>query len=77
MKVFIFKGRKKVKEILLQKDGSSADTLRIESGFYNLSHGGETSEMYLTAQDKVTVTLDTAMFDDLIISKTTMEEAHP
>ncbi|WP_417875850.1 TlpA family protein disulfide reductase [Winogradskyella sediminis] len=66
VKVSILKGRKKVKEIPLQKDGSFADTLRIESGFYNLSHGGETSEMYLTAQDNVNVTLDTEMFDETI-----------
>ncbi|WP_179320109.1 TlpA family protein disulfide reductase [Winogradskyella helgolandensis] len=65
-KVTILKGREKVKDITLDKDGSFTDTLKVDAGFYNFSHGRETSAMYLSPTDNINVTLDTEMFDETI-----------
>ncbi|SDI31841.1 TlpA family protein disulfide reductase [Winogradskyella thalassocola] len=66
LKVTILKGREKVKEITLNNNGTFADTLKVEAGFYSLSHGGETSAIYLSPKDNINVTLDTEMFDETI-----------
>jgi thiol-disulfide isomerase/thioredoxin len=65
-KVSIFKGRETVKEILLNEDGTFADTLTIESGYYNLDHGNEIAYMYLSPGNNINVILDTNQFDETI-----------
>lgn len=65
-KITILKGRESIKEISLKEDGTFADTLKVESGYYSLSHGGETSAVYLSSGDIINVTLDTEKFDETI-----------
>ena len=65
-KVTILKGRTVVKEIPLNNDGTFADTLKIESNYYNLDHGNEVSAMYLSPGNDINVTLDTNEFDETI-----------
>ena len=65
-KVTILKGRETVKEIALNEDGTFADTLKIESGYYNLDHGNEVAYMYLSPGSDINVTLDTKEFDETI-----------
>lgn len=65
-KVAVLKGRDIVKEIILNKDGTFADTLKIESGYYNLDHGNEIAYMHLSPGSDINVTLDTNKFDETI-----------
>ncbi len=65
-KVVILKGRETVKEIKLKKDGTFADTLKIESGYYSFSHGRESSAIHLSPGNNIKVTLDTKEFDETI-----------
>ncbi|WP_299113702.1 TlpA disulfide reductase family protein [uncultured Winogradskyella sp.] len=64
--VTIYKGREKVKEIPLSKDGSFADTLRVEPGYYTLNHEGERSTIYLKPEDDIKVTLNYKEFDETL-----------
>ncbi|EDP70606.1 thioredoxin family protein [Flavobacteriales bacterium ALC-1] len=65
-KVVVLKGRDVVKEITLNKDGTFTDTLKIESGYYNLSHGNERTGMHLSPGSDINITLDTKEFDETI-----------
>lgn len=64
--VTILNGREKVKEITLNEDGTFADTLKIDNGYYNLDHGREIAYIYLEQGDNINVTLDTKEFDETI-----------
>ncbi len=65
-KVAILKGRETVKEIKLNEDGTFADTLKIKSGYYSLSHGRESSAFYINPGNNLNVTLDTKEFDETL-----------
>lgn len=54
------------KEIAINEDGSFADTLWVESGFYNLNIGKESTTIYLEPAFNVQLTLDTNEFDETI-----------
>jgi thiol-disulfide isomerase/thioredoxin len=55
------------KEITITPDGTFADTLKLlESGFYTLKIGRETTSIYLKNGDNIHVTLDTNQFDETI-----------
>ncbi|WP_179316897.1 TlpA family protein disulfide reductase [Winogradskyella undariae] len=62
----ILKGSKKIKEVSITNEGTFIDTLKIETGYYNLSHGNETTAMYLSPGDEINVTLNTEKFDETI-----------
>jgi thiol-disulfide isomerase/thioredoxin len=64
--VTIYNGREKVAEMPLGEEGTFADTLKIESGYYTLSHGRESSAIYLNPGDAIYVKLDTKEFDETI-----------
>ena len=64
--VTIYDGRDKVKEMSLNEDGTFADTLKIEPGYYTLSHGRENSTIYLTPGDEIKMSLNTKEFDESI-----------
>ena len=55
--VSLFQGREKITEMTLDQDGKFSDTLKIESGYYNLDHGREMASLYLEQGDDITVTL--------------------
>ncbi|MBV7268096.1 TlpA family protein disulfide reductase [Winogradskyella luteola] len=62
--ITVYDGREKVKEMALRKDGTFADTLTIESGYYRLSHDKESSSIYLSPGDNINVTLNFEEFDE-------------
>jgi thiol-disulfide isomerase/thioredoxin len=64
--VSISNGKEKIKEIALKEDGSFNDTLKIESGYYTLTHGRESTAIYLTPECDFTVTLNTKEFDETL-----------
>lgn len=64
--VSIFQGREKVKEIPLTDEGTFSDTLRIEPGYYSLSHGKESSAIYLAPSYNLNINLNTNEFDETI-----------
>ncbi len=64
--VTIYKDREKVKEISLDENGTFADTLKIEDGYYTLSHGRENSAIYLSSGDDIKMSLNTKEFDETI-----------
>ncbi len=64
--VTIFNGREKVKEITLNEEGTFADTLKVETGYYTLSHGRESSAIYLSPGDNIKMSLNTKEFDETI-----------
>ena len=53
-------------EITINDDGTFADTLRIESGYFTFNHGREGSALYLSLGDDLNLTLDTKEFDETI-----------
>jgi thiol-disulfide isomerase/thioredoxin len=55
-----------MKVILLKKDHSFRDTLRVEEGFYSLLNGQERTKMYLKPTFDLYVTLNTNEFDETI-----------
>ena len=64
--VTIYDGREKVKEMTLNDDGTFADTLKIEPGYYTLRHGRESSAIYLVPGDNISMTLNTKEFDESV-----------
>lgn len=62
----IFKGNNLVKKLVVNKDGTFTDTLKIEDGYYKFNHGNERSSMYLTQGDDLTLSLNTKTFDESI-----------
>lgn len=62
--ITVYDGREKVKEMALREDGTFADTLRIESGYYRLSHDKESASIYLSPGDSINVTLNFEEFDE-------------
>ncbi|MFC0605810.1 TlpA family protein disulfide reductase [Winogradskyella pulchriflava] len=64
--VIVFDGREKVKEMVLSENGTFADTLKIESGYYTLRHGKESSTIYLDPENDIDMTLNTKSFDETL-----------
>ncbi|MBT8288090.1 MAG: TlpA family protein disulfide reductase [Bacteroidia bacterium] len=64
--ITIFKGREKLKEIVITQDGSFADTLRVSDGYYGLSHGNESSSVYFAPGYDLNITFNTQEFDESI-----------
>jgi thiol-disulfide isomerase/thioredoxin len=64
--VTIYNGREIVKEISLNEDGTFADTLKVEAKNYTLSHGRESSALYLAPGYDIKMSLDTKKFDETI-----------
>lgn len=62
----VFKGNDLVKKMVVNKDGTFADTLKIEDGYYRFNHGREGSLMYITPGDDLTLSLNTEEFDESI-----------
>jgi hypothetical protein len=52
--------------INLKDDGTFADTLHIEPGYYSLSHGRESTTLYLKPGYDLSVSINTAEFDESI-----------
>lgn len=65
--VTILDGRKKIKEMPLAEDGTFADTLKVEPGYYTLRHDRESSAIYLKPGDDIKVTLNFKEFDETLI----------
>ena len=65
-KLFISKGQKTIKEILVDKEGNFNDTLFVDNGFYSFRHGNEASQLYLAPEYDLNLTLDTKQFDETI-----------
>ncbi|WP_100615752.1 TlpA family protein disulfide reductase [Confluentibacter citreus] len=54
------------KTIHLKEDGSFSDTLKVETGFYNLYDGNESTNLFLRNGFNITVTINTDEFDESI-----------
>ena len=54
------------KEITINEDGTFADTLRIDKGYYTLAQGREVTTFYAEPGNDLKVTLDTKQFDETI-----------
>lgn len=54
------------KEIALKEDGTFADTLRVEPGYYNFYNGRERSTFYVAPGDNLNLTLNANEFDETI-----------
>jgi thiol-disulfide isomerase/thioredoxin len=64
--VSIYNGREKVKDLPLNESNSFSDTLRVELGYYTLSHGRESSSIFLAPSYDIKLTLNTKEFDETI-----------
>ncbi|RZW56899.1 MAG: TlpA family protein disulfide reductase [Flavobacteriaceae bacterium] len=62
----IYKGQNKVAELNVAADGTFADTLTIETGYYTFVHGRENASIYLAQGNDLTMSLNTAKFDESI-----------
>jgi thiol-disulfide isomerase/thioredoxin len=60
------RSRKFSKIIIVKNDGSFADTLKVEKGYYNLSDGKESTKVFLENGFNLKMTLDTKEFDETI-----------
>ncbi|ETN96434.1 Thiol-disulfide isomerase or thioredoxin [Zhouia amylolytica] len=65
-KEVVIKGNDFSKAIALKEDGTFADTLRVNSGYYSLAEGRESTTIYLEPGYNINVTLDTKEFDETI-----------
>lgn len=65
-KKIVVSGKDFKKDILLKEDGSFADTLKVESGYYTYLNGGERANFYLTQGDELNLTLNAKEFDETI-----------
>ncbi len=65
--ITVLKGREKIQEIKVNQDGTFSDTLKIEKGYYSMSHGRESSAIYLEPGYVLNLTLDTKEFDETIV----------
>ena len=65
--VTIYFGSQKVTEIPLKEDGTFADTLIIENGYYNFSHGRDRSTLYLSQGNDIKVSLNAKEFDATLV----------
>ncbi|MBO6881766.1 TlpA disulfide reductase family protein [Winogradskyella sp.] len=64
--VNLFDGNEKIKEITLKEDGTFADTLKIESGYFTFVHNMESATMYLEPENDIKVSLDFKEFDETL-----------
>lgn len=62
----IIRSRTFTKRIDVKEDGTFSDTLKVESGTYNVYDGSESSSIYLENGFDITMSLDTNMFDETI-----------
>ena len=64
-KIVVF-GNNFEKEIKLNDDGTFADTLRVDRGYYSLDHGRERTYFFVAPSDDLVITLDSNKFDETI-----------
>ena len=62
--ITILDGREKLQDIVIKEDGSFADTLKVEPGYYRLAHGNESGTIYIAPGYDLQMELDTAEFDE-------------
>ncbi len=64
--VSINSDRNIIREVAVDKEGVFQDTLQIEPGYYNFSHGRERSSIYLAGDFNLNISLDAEAFDETI-----------
>ncbi|WP_298513054.1 TlpA disulfide reductase family protein [uncultured Kordia sp.] len=62
----VVRNRTYSKTIKVNKDGTFKDTLKVESGMYNIFDGKEGTNVYLENDFDLKLTLDTKMFDETV-----------
>ena len=62
----IVRSRTFSKKINVNPDGTFSDTLKIETGIFNLFDGNESTSLYLKNGFDLVITLDTKQFDETI-----------
>lgn len=62
----IVRSRTFSKKIVVKNDGSFADTLKVEKGYYNLFDGQESTTIYLQNGYDLKLSLDTKAFDETL-----------
>lgn len=72
----IVRSRTYSKKIDVNTDGTFSDTLKVQTGSYNVFDGAESTSMYLKNGFELTMTLDTEQFDETIKYQGTGAEAN-